>query len=114
MSQNPLGTVPMHDDSRRIPKPWMFFVVALAVSRRVGQGGYPPRPPTDPDVRDSRIRLVRLWIRYPDGDLVNDSGVGQWVPAQKVMKVGPTLLSFLRSATQPVPPNTFDFISEAR
>jgi len=55
-------------------------------SRRVGQGGYPPRPPTDPDVRDSRIRLVRLWIRYSDGDLVNDSGARQRVPSQKVVK----------------------------
>ena len=26
-------------------------------SSRVGPGGWPPGPPTDPDVRDSRIRL---------------------------------------------------------
>ena len=31
---------------------------------RVGQGGFPPRPPTDPDLRDSRIRLFETWLRY--------------------------------------------------
>jgi len=25
---------------------------------QVGPGGFPPRPPTDPDVRDYRIRLL--------------------------------------------------------
>jgi hypothetical protein len=32
--------------------------------RRVGPGGCPPGPPTDPDVRDSRIRLVEAKVRY--------------------------------------------------
>jgi hypothetical protein len=34
-----------------------------AFHRRVAQGGCPPRAPTDPDMRVSRIRLVGLWIR---------------------------------------------------
>jgi hypothetical protein len=34
------------------------------VSARVDLGGYPPRPPTDPDVRDYRIRLLEMRIRY--------------------------------------------------
>ena len=33
-----------------------------ACSCRVGPGGRPPGPPTDPDVRISRIRLVRSRI----------------------------------------------------
>jgi hypothetical protein len=32
-------------------------------TRRVDRGSCPPRPPTDPDVRDSRIRLFGSWIR---------------------------------------------------
>jgi hypothetical protein len=31
---------------------------------RVGPGGCPPRPPTDPDVRDYRIRLLEMRLRY--------------------------------------------------
>ena len=31
---------------------------------QVGPGGCPPRPPTDPDVRDYRIRLLGMWLRY--------------------------------------------------
>ncbi len=31
---------------------------------RVAPGGYPPEAPTDPDVRDSRIRLLGERIRY--------------------------------------------------
>jgi hypothetical protein len=34
---------------------------------RVGRGGCPPRPPTDPDVRNSRIRLFALRIRLDPG-----------------------------------------------
>ena len=31
---------------------------------QVGPGGCPPRPPTDPDVRDYRIRLFEVRLRY--------------------------------------------------
>ena len=31
---------------------------------RVGRRGFPPRPPTDPDVRNSRIRLLGECLRY--------------------------------------------------
>ena len=31
---------------------------------QVGPGGCPPRPPTDPDVRDYRIRLLGMGFRY--------------------------------------------------
>ena len=31
---------------------------------RVAGGGYPPPAPTDPDMRNSRIRLLGSWIRY--------------------------------------------------
>ena len=31
---------------------------------QVGPGGCPPRPPTEPDVRDYRIRLFGMWFRY--------------------------------------------------
>jgi len=32
--------------------------------RRVAPGDCSPRAPTDPDVRVSRIRLLRAWVRY--------------------------------------------------
>ena len=35
-----------------------------ALKCRVAPGGYPPEAPTDPDVRDSRIRLLGERIRY--------------------------------------------------
>jgi hypothetical protein len=39
--------------------------VALGgVGRRVAPGGLPPGAPTDPDVRNSRIRFVRSRVRY--------------------------------------------------
>jgi len=31
---------------------------------RVALGDFSPRAPTDPDVRDYRIRLFRWWFRY--------------------------------------------------
>jgi hypothetical protein len=34
-----------------------------ASESRVDRGSCPPRPPTDPDVRDSRIRLLGSWLR---------------------------------------------------
>ena len=34
------------------------------VRGRVAGGGYPPPAPTDPDMRNSRIRLLGSWIRY--------------------------------------------------
>ena len=30
---------------------------------RVAPGDYSPAAPTDPDVRDQRIRLVKSWVR---------------------------------------------------
>ena len=33
--------------------------------RRVARGGFPPRAPTDPYVRDYRIRLLGSWTRCP-------------------------------------------------
>jgi len=37
---------------------------SLSSIGRVDLGGYPPRSPTDPDVRISRIRFLRGWSRY--------------------------------------------------
>ena len=42
-----------------------FALVQFSVQRgRVGPGRCRPGPPTDPDVRNSRIRLLGLAVRY--------------------------------------------------
>ncbi len=46
----------------------------------VAQGSYPPRAPTDPYVRDYRIRLLRSWSRSDSDRRVYNSGRGKRVP----------------------------------
>ncbi len=42
-----------------------FRVVLYSIQRgRVARGSYPPRAPSDPDVRNSRIRLLEQAVRY--------------------------------------------------
>jgi hypothetical protein len=38
-------------------------VAVAGAPSRVDRGSCPPRPPTDPDVRNSRIRLFGTWVR---------------------------------------------------
>ena len=72
-----------------------FLVVGvLAVRRamssgRVDQGGKPPWPPSDPDVRNSRIRLFATQLRYKTrtGRIVGagkgKSASSRWKPAHE-------------------------------
>ena len=52
-------------------------------SSRVGQGSHRPRPPTDPDVRHSRIRLLRSRIRCRAVPGPDDDGCRHRIPLQK-------------------------------
>jgi len=51
--------------SQALPQP--EHPSALGGTCRVDPGGYPPGPPTDPDVQNSRIRLFRRMGSLRDG-----------------------------------------------
>lgn len=42
------------------------YAPASGVGSRVGQGDCSPQPPSDPDVRDTRIRLLRNMVSLRD------------------------------------------------
>ncbi len=55
------------------------FVGVWALHRIVGRvalGSYPPRAPTDPDVRNYRIRLLKQRLRYELRCRITTSGSG--------------------------------------
>ena len=54
--------VTVHVEGETLPSP-----PAPAVHGWVALGGYPPRAPTDPDMQNSRIRLLGVGIRYGRG-----------------------------------------------
>ena len=65
---------------------------------RVAPGGYPPRAPTDPDVRDSRIRLLGLRFRCAAIDGVDDAWGRQGVVAQQSLEMLPSHLGRMRAS----------------
>jgi len=75
------------------------FLATGAISRtnRVGQGGCPPRPPTDPDVQISRIRLFGSRFRCLTVDAVDHDRRRERIPLQQIFKSWPTHLGSLRS-----------------
>src|ERR1700760_4159289 len=79
--------------------------------RRVDLGGYPPRPPTDPYVRDYRIRFLRSQVRYASSDLMTDFRVGQWIALQQKIELCPFDLGVSRAATEPLAPDPPDPVS---
>jgi len=56
---------------------------------RVDQGSYLPRPPTDPDVRDYRIRLLRSRLRSLTVNRVDNHRWRQRVTALEILEPGP-------------------------
>ena len=51
--------------SRQVGERDAVRVVLYSIQRgRVARGSYPPRAPSDPDVRNSRIRLLEQAVRY--------------------------------------------------
>ena len=53
---------------------------------RVDSGGHPPESPTDPDVRISRIRLLKLRIRCTTACRVNHNRRRQRVAREQTVK----------------------------
>lgn len=71
---------------------------------QVDRGSHLPRPPTDPDVRDERIRLLRSWIYWATVDGVDHDGPRQRVALQQPLEAVPGHPSALRPAAQPLVP----------
>ncbi len=65
-------SVPPGHIGRKLHVQWDSLHVR-PVSGRVDQGGHPPWPPTDPDVRDYRIRLFGSWVRCESAVAVDDA-----------------------------------------
>lgn len=75
---------------------------------RVDLGSCPPRPPTDPYVRNYRIRFLRSQVRYASSGLMTNFGVGQRIALQQKGKLCPVDLGGARAATEPLAPDPRD------
>jgi len=72
-------------------------------ARRVAPGSRPPGAPTDPDVRDSRIRLFRSWVRCTTIDGVDGDGCGERIAFLQPLELRPGHVRPSASAIQPLP-----------
>ena len=79
----------------------------------VALGGCPPRAPTDPDVRNSRIRLLGVEDSLLSVQSVHDSGWCKRVPGQEPSKRLPGPVSGMGASSQPFPPQAFHLASIA-
>src|SRR5215813_3703183 len=78
--------------------------------RRVARGGCPPRAPTDPYVRDYRIRLLELGTRCETIDRLHHTGGWKRIPLKHRAKPIPSHPCAVRAPVQPFPPNAPDLI----
>ena len=79
---------------------------------RVGPGGRPPGPPTDPDVRISRIRLVRSRICCARLERAADAWLQQRVALQQTIEALPRHASLVGAAIQPLLPDSPQLVAE--
>ena len=86
------------------------YVIAVC---RVAPGRLRPGAPTDPDVRNSRIRLLGLWIRCASIDALDDSRSRQWPSTDEAFESPPRHRSGAATTVQPEPPCPSYFIEEA-
>ena len=94
-------TLPAREPATATPDSW----VAL--------GSYPPRAPTDPDVQNSRIRLLGVEVSLPAVQSVHDSRCCKRVPGQEPSKRLPVPVPGMGASTQPFPPQAFHLAAEA-
>src|SRR5262249_23464678 len=71
----------------------------------------PPRAPTDPYVRDYRIRLLGLGTRCETIDRLHHTGGWKRIPLKHRAKPIPSHPCAVRAPVQPLPPNAPDLIS---
>src|SRR5262249_29828 len=83
----------------------------ISRDRRVARGGCPPRAPTDPYVRDYRIRLLGLGTRCETIDRLHHTGGWKRIPLKHRAKPIPSHPCAVRAPVQPLPPNAPDLIS---
>ena len=79
----------------------------------VALGSYPPRAPTDPDVRDSRIRLLGVGYSLLSVQSVHNSWGCKRVPGQEPSKRLPVPSSGMGASAQPFPPQAFHLTAVA-
>ncbi len=80
---------------------------------RVGLGGCPPRPPTDPDLWDCHIRLFESRIRCGSVNRMDHSRARQPVAVEKSLELGPVEIRSLRTPPQPLLPDPPGSLIEA-
>jgi hypothetical protein len=80
---------------------------------RVAPGGCPPGAPTDPDMQNSRIRLLGLRIRCAPVDAVHDPWGRQREAFEPEREAFPRHLPFVAAAMEPVAPPSFDLPDKA-
>src|ERR1700694_3155093 len=91
-------------------RPWLLLLI---VGRRVDLGGRPPRPPTDPDVRNSRIRFLGSRVCCARPEPVNDHRLGKRITLQEMPEVSPVETGFRVAPAEPVPPTPRHFAMES-
>ena len=61
---------------------------------RVAPGCYQLRAPTDPDMRDSRIRLLKSWFRNATSTLMDNTRLRQREPLKQLVEPLPGPMGF--------------------
>ena len=91
---------------RRRSRPWgSTRSGAGGAQRRVARGGCPPGGPTDPYVRDYRIRLLGLGTRCETIDRLRHTGGWKRIPLKHRAEPIPSHPCAVRAPVQPLPPN---------
>lgn len=80
---------------------------------RVGQGSRLPRPPTDPDVRNSRIRLFRLRVRCVMVPRMHRCGGRQRESGKQPIECLPVQTTALGTTRQPLAPNPVQVVTKS-
>lgn len=73
-------------------------------------GSYPAEAPTDPDLPDSGIRLLGLWIHCASVNAMDDTWRGQSVVFRQTVRSSPVQPSVPRAAFQPLVPRPPGFV----
>jgi hypothetical protein len=105
----PMKFIPVDDITRRYVSPkWHWRYIS-----RVAEGGSPPPAPTDPDVRNSRIRLFVMRSSLRDAQGKRQARRWQRIPPLQEREAVPCDVRRLGAAGKPLLPETLDAEPEA-
>ena len=94
---------------------YFFFDPELSTEDdRVAPGDCSPGAPTEPDVRNSRIRFLGLGIRCDTINTVNDVRRGQWIVFEQTTEARPGHARMPRAPVEPLAPHPFDLPAISR